>query len=178
MIQAHTHLAYAPRGVGLLYAVQWFAQGDHIYGWYIGSKDGGHRADYFMLQDYYSLRDTHFFRSVENDVYGPWADVRRSGEFALPHPPPVPEPLCHELRRLQDQFVQHWLFFDDDPMEAAEAAALRSRMLPVRHVNIRASRLDKLRTAPAVWHYDSPDADMNMLIHLSKRWALDFEAEG
>lgn len=178
MIEAHVHLAYAPRGVGLLYAVQWFAKGDHIYGWFIGSKDGGHRAHYFMLQDYFSLRDTHFFRSAENDVYGAWVDVRRTGEFALSHPPPVPDALCHELNRLQDQFVAHWLFFDDDPASADEAAALRSRTLPVRHVNIRASRLDKLRTAPAVWRFDSPDADVNVLNHLSKRWPLDYEAEG
>lgn len=177
MSQAHTHLAYAPRGVGLLYAVLWFAAGDHIYGWFIGAKNGGYIASYFMLQDFFTLRETRLFRSVEDDVYGPWVDVRPSGDLALPHPPPVAEALCHELVRLQDQFIRHWLFFDDDPESREEADALQARELPLRHVNIRASRLNKLRTAPIVWHYDSPDSDMNVLIHLSKRWPLDFEAE-
>jgi hypothetical protein len=177
MSQAHTHLAYAPRGVGLLYAVLWFAAKDDIYGWFIGAKDGGQIASYFMLQDYFSLRETRLFRSVQDDVYGPWVDVRSSGDWQLPHPPPVPEDVCHELNRLQDQFVRHWLFYDDDPAAREEANALHARQLPLRHVNIRASRLDKLHTAPAVWRYDSAGADRNVLIHLSKRWPLDFEAE-
>ena len=177
MSQAHTHLAYAPRGVGLLYAVLWFAEDEHVYGWFIGARDGGHLASYFMLQDYFSLRETRLFRSVEDDVYGEWVDVRPAGDAPLPHPPPVPEAICHELSHLQYQFIRHWLFFDDDPEASEEADALTARQLPVRHVNIRASRLDKLRTAPAVWRYDAPDADMNVLIYLSKRWPLDFEAE-
>lgn len=177
MIQAHTHLAYAPRGVGLLYGVLWFAQETHVYGWFIGSKDGGHLASYFMLQDYYSRRDTRFFRSSEDDVYGPWVDVHEGTELALPHPPPVPQALAHELSRLQDQFVRHWLFFDDDVQARGEAEALHARELSVRHVNIRASRLDKLQTAAAVWRYDAPHADTNVLMYLSKRWPLDYEAE-
>ena len=177
MSQAHTHLAYAPRGVGLLYAALWFAREEHIYGWFIGSKNGGQLASYFMLQDYFSLRETRLFRSSEDDVYGAWVDVRAGGDLGLPHPPPVPEAVAHELNRLQDHFVRHWLFFDDDDGALDDAYALRARELPVRHVNIRAARLDKLRTGAAVWRYDSPNADMNVLLHLSKRWPLDYEAE-
>jgi hypothetical protein len=47
----------------------------------------------------------------------------------------------------------------------------------VRHVNVRADRLDKFRTAAAVWRYDAPAADRNVLLYLSKRWPLDFSAE-
>ncbi len=177
MTQAHQHLAFAPRGAGLLYALLWFAEGDHVYGWFIGSKDGGHRASYFMMQDYYSMRDTRLLCSAEDDVYGRWLDVQGAVEEEVAHRPPVPDVLCHELSRLQDQFVRHWLFFDDDPHAAEEAEALRRRELPVRHVNIRASRLDKLRTAPAVWRYDASGADRNVLSYLSKRWPLDFEAQ-
>ena len=54
MSQPHAHLAYAPRGAGLLYAVMWIAVEDDIYGWFIGSKDGETLASYFMLQDYYA----------------------------------------------------------------------------------------------------------------------------
>lgn len=155
----------------------WFAVGDDIHGWFIGAKNGGHVASYFMLQDYFSLRETRMFRSLEEEVRGRCAEVRRTGEEEeLPHPP-VPEAVSHELNRLQDQFVRHWLFFDDDPQADEEAQALNGRELPVRRVNIRASRLDKLQAAPAVWRYDSPDADRNVLIYLSKRWPLDFDAE-
>jgi hypothetical protein len=176
MSQAHTHFAYAPRGVGVLYAVMWFADGDNVYGWFIGAKNGGHLASYFMLQDYYAVRDTAFYRSMQDDVIGDWAAVRDGRERMLPHSPPVPEPVRHELSRLQDRFVHHWLFFDDDAASREEAEALRARELAVRHVNIRSARLDKFRTAPAVWHYDSPEADRNVLVWLSKRWPLDYEA--
>jgi hypothetical protein len=177
MSQAHVHLAYAPRGPGLLYAVMWFAVADDILGWFIGARDGEHVASYFVLQDYYSSKETRFFRSLEDDVRGSWAEVRASGAEE-PSPSPVPEDASHELNRLQDAFVRHWLFFDDDPEAGAEGEALRQRELPVRHANIRASQLDKLQTGAAVWHHDSPDTDRSVLIHLSRRWPLDFEAEG
>lgn len=175
MSQPHAHLAYAPRGAGLLYAVMWIAVEDDIYGWFIGSKDGETLASYFMLQDYYAVEATGFFRSVQDDVVADWVEVRGDREYPLPHVP-VPEPVRHELMRLQDQFVRHWLFFDDDPDAAPEIAALHARELPVRHVNIRASRLDKLRTAPAVWRHDASEADLNVLLYLSRRWPLDFDA--
>jgi hypothetical protein len=160
----------------LLYAVMWFAEGDDVYGWFIGARDGGHLAGYFMLQDYFSPRDTAFYRSVEDDVQGDWVHVHDGREDLLPHPPPAPEPVRHELNRLQDQFVRHWLFFDDDPAARGEADALRARELPVRHVNVRSARLDKFRTAPAVWHSDSPESDRSVVVWLSKRWPLDFDA--
>ena len=134
MSQPHAHLAYAPRGAGLLYAVMWITVSEDIYGWFIGSKDGETLASYFMLQDYYAARDTSFFRSLQDGVVCDWVDVRSDGEFPLAHVP-VPEAIRHELNRLQDQFVRHWLFFDDDPAAAQEIAALSARQLPVRHVN-------------------------------------------
>jgi hypothetical protein len=176
MSQAHTHFAYAPRGVGVLYAVMWFAEGDHVYGWFIGARNGGHLASYFMLQDYYAARDTAFYRSVEDDVLSDWVHVVHEHGAPVSHSSPVPETVRHELSRLQDRFVRHWLFFDDDAQSRAEAEALRARELPVRHVNMRPDRLEKFRTAAAVWHYDSPEADRNVLAWLSKRWPLDYEA--
>ena len=173
MIEAHAHLAYAPRGAGLLYAMLWFADGPSIYGWYIGSRDGIPEASYFVLPDYYAVTPTVLYRSVENDLYGPWVQVTEDGDNELPHPPPVPQALCHELVRLQDQFIRHWLFFDDDPDSETHAQALNARELPVRHVNIKASRLGKLRMGAAVWRYDALGADLNVLVRLSQRWPLD-----
>ena len=173
MIEAHAHLAYAPRGAGLLYAVLWFGEGPSIYGWYIGSRDGVPEASYFVLPDYYAVTPAVLYRSVEDDLHGPWVQVTEEGDAELPHPPPVPEALCHDLVRLQDEFIRHWLFFDDDPDGETQARALNARELPARHVNIKASRLGKLRMGAAVWRYDAPGADQNVLAHLSRRWPLD-----
>ncbi|MFZ5542210.1 MAG: hypothetical protein ACOZJZ_01540 [Pseudomonadota bacterium] len=173
MIEPKVHLAFAPRGAGLLYGVLWFADGKDVYGWYIGSRDGVPEASFFMLPAFYTGRPVALYRTVLDDVYGPWVETTDAPrETALPHTP-VPEPLCHELGRLQDEFVRHWLFFDDDPDAAAQAAIYAARELPVRHANIRAERLQKLHTAPAVWHYDTPGADRKVLLALSQRWPLD-----
>lgn len=174
MSQPHAHLAFAPRGPGLLYAVMWFAEGDHVYGWFTGARNGGTLSSYFMLQDHFAARDTVFMRSLQNDVDSEWVEVGARREVALAHVP-VPEAVRHELRRLQDVFVRHWLFFDDDPDSADEAQALRARELPVRHANVRASRLNKMQHGAAVWRHDAPDADVNVLVFLSKRWPLDFD---
>jgi hypothetical protein len=172
MIESRVHLAYAPRGAGVLYAVLWFAQARDVYGWYIGSRGGAPEASYFMLPGYYSERGGMLYRSLQDDPYGPWVEVRAGRIAPLPHPP-VPEPLVHDLARLQDEFVRHWLFFDDEPGNAAEVRALAEQRLPLRHVNIRAARLGKLHTAPAVWRYDAPGTDRNVLVALSQCWPLD-----
>lgn len=174
MIEAHAHLAYAPRGAGLLYAVLWFAQGRDVYGWYVGMRDGVDEASYFMLPRYLGHGPDVLYRSVEDDLHGRWMEVDERGcESELPHLPPVPQALCHELSRLQDEFVSNWLFFQGDPGSETEAQALNAKGLPVRHVNIRASRLGKLQTNPVVWRYDAPGTDLKVLEVLSRRWPLD-----
>lgn len=174
MIEAHAHLAYAPRGAGMLYAVLWFAQGRDVYGWYVGTRDGVDEASYFMLPGYRGPGPDVLYRSLEDDLYGRWVEVdERRHESELPHPPPVPPALCHELSRLQDEFVSNWLFFQGDPGSEAEAQSLNAKGLPVRHANIRASHLGKLQMNPVVWRYDAPGADLKVLELLSRRWPLD-----
>ncbi|HET9643016.1 MAG TPA: hypothetical protein VFP68_06600 [Burkholderiaceae bacterium] len=173
MIEPHVHIAYAPHGAGVLHAVLWFAEGRDIYGWYAGTRDGDTHASYFMLPNYYADQPDILYRSVQDDVYGHWVEVGAHGATQFPHPPPVAETLCHELARMQDEFVRHWLFFDDDPDADHEAHALREQRLTVRHLNIRAERLGRLDTLSSVWRYDSPGADRNVLIHLSRRWQLE-----
>lgn len=177
MSQAHAHLAFAPRGPGLLYAVTWMNDEHHVYGWYLGSRDGEIEASYFMLQGYYDAHETAFLRSVQDDLDGVWVEARYSGgELPLTHSP-LPEAVRHELARLQDQFVRHWLFFEGDAEAATEGPALRARDLPVRRANIQASRLDKLTHGAAVWRYDSPGSDLNVLAWLTLRWPLDFRTQ-
>ena len=85
----------------------------------------------------------------------------------------MPQALRHDLSRLQDEFIRHWLFFAREPGTEDEAKALNARELAVRHVNIRPSHLNRLRTGAAVWRYDSPGADLNVLAHLSQHWPLE-----
>jgi hypothetical protein len=172
MTEAHAHLAYAPRGPGLLYALLWFAEGPHVYGWFIGEQNGEYVASYFMLQDHYSARASQLYRSAEDDVHGRWLDCRDGREMPLTQSP-VPEALRHELARLQDAFIRHWLFFRDDPHAQDEARELNARELAVGRVNIHPARLGKLHTAAAVWRYDAPGADLNVPATLAMRWPLE-----
>jgi hypothetical protein len=172
MIESHVHLAYAPRGPGLLYAVMWFADRADVYGWFIGERDGGYLASYFMLEHFYARAPTRLYRSAEDDPHGVWLEGPWRRERPLPEPP-VPQALRHDLSRLQDEFIRHWLFFGGEPGTEDEAKALNARELAVRTVNIRPSHLNRLRTAAAVWRYDSTGADLNVLAHLSQHWPLE-----
>ena len=53
MIEPHIHLAYAPRGAGLLCALFWFTAEDHVYGWFAGAKAHAQLKSFFMLEHYY-----------------------------------------------------------------------------------------------------------------------------
>ena len=176
MVEAHTHLAYAPRGPGLLYAVLWFARERDVVGWYIGSRDGVAEASWFVLPEHYSARPATLYRSRDDDLDGAWVECGPDGEKPLPRPP-LPQALRGELGRLQDAFVRHWLFFDDDADAAPEARAYEQRELAVRHVNLRAERLGKLQPGAAVWRYDSHGADRRVLAALARRWPLDARAD-
>lgn len=177
MVQAHGHLGYAPQGAGLLYALLWFDHHDDVLGWFIGMRQGRPLAAFFEVEDYHTPAGGRLLRSAQDDVYGPWLETTDAGDIELPHPPPVPEDLCHELIQLQDHFIRHWLFFADDAEAAAQAEALRARGLPLRAVNVRADRLDKFDTSGDEWRYDAPGADTGLLVHLSRRWPLDHRFE-
>jgi len=177
MVQAHAHLGYAPRGAGLLYGVLWHERGPDILGWFIGSRDGQPLAAYFMMQDYYATAEPHLLRSAQDDVHGRWLEAGPQGEQPISHPPPLIEESSHELARLQDEFVRHWLFFGDDPQSAREVDALHERDLAAGAINVRAVRLGKFRPASGIWRYDAPGADTGVLVALSKRWPLDFRID-
>ena len=68
MAEPHVHFAYAPRGAGLLCALFWFVSDDHVYGWFTGAKAHEHPAAFFMLEHYYSARQTVCYRSLEDEV--------------------------------------------------------------------------------------------------------------
>jgi hypothetical protein len=174
MIEPHVHIAYEPRGAGVLCAAFWFAQGEHVYGWFTGARGNEHPASFFVLEDYYSPRDTVFYRSAQNDVNGDWFSAPARSESPIGRPGPVPPALGHELERIQDAFAREWLFYRNDPGHEGEAAALRARELPIRALNLRSGKLTKLVTGHPVWTYSTPGADLNIVTFLGRRWALDY----
>jgi hypothetical protein len=174
MAEPHVHLAYALRGPGVLCALFWFGQDDHVCGWFTGARGHEHPASFFMLEHYYSARQTACYRSVEDDVYGNWLLASTRGEAAIDRPVPVAMNLCHELERLQDAFVHEWLFYEGEPGYEKQAAELRQRELPVLALNIRPCKLGKLAADGPVWTYSAPGADAHIVSFLAKRWPLDY----
>lgn len=173
MIEPHVHIAYAPRGAGLLCAAFWFTQDAHVYGWYTGARGRDYQSSFFVLENYYSAHDTVFYRSVENDVRGRWLRVSKGGEAPLEGAGPVPEPLEHELARLQDAFVREWLLYRSDAAPE-DVAALQAHGLPLLDVNVRPKRLDKLHKVDLLWTYSTPGADLNIVVYLGERWSLNY----
>jgi len=174
MIEPHVHIAYAPHGAGVLCATFWFVQGDAVYGWFTGARGRNYPASFFVLQDYYSTRDTVLYRSAQSDVRGAWFIVATDGESPIDGPGPVPAELNPELERMQDAFVHEWLFYRDDAGHDEEAAALRARELPVFAVNPRPKKLSRLTMAVPVWTFSTPGADLNIVTFLGRRWTLDY----
>lgn len=177
MVEPHVHFAYAPRGAGLLCALFWFVAEDHVYGWFTGAKAHEYPASYFMLEHYYSARQTVCYRSAQDDPYGDWLIASTWSESRIDCPVPVSMELCHELGRMQDVFVREWLFFEGTPEYEAQAAALRARELPALAKNIRSSKLGKLVTGQPVWTFSSPGADAHIIRFLDERWPLDYEPD-
>ena len=167
-MEAHSYLAYTPRGAGVAAALFYLTIGDDVYGWYTGACSYGFPSAYFALEHFYSTHATLFYRSVEDDVYGPWvvdyAPVMTEARC------PVPERLCHELQRLQGAFVQEWLFFPDDEKAAA---AYRKLGLPVQGVNVRADQLHRFDQRQPTWVYAAPGIDLNVIVYLKRSWPLD-----
>ncbi len=173
MIEPKTYLAFAPRGPGLMCALLYFTDERNAYGWYTGSRAGEFPARFFMLEDYFSPHETRFYASIADDVYSGWVRRAKSGETPLDPPAPVPEPLLHELERLQDAFAREWLVYADDARADENASTYAERQLAFGPVALRADKLGKLRNDEAVWTYVSHDCDLNIVGYLRRHWSLD-----
>ncbi len=177
MTQALVHLAYAPRGPGLMCAMLYFAQENDVYGWYTGARASGYPASFFMLEHFYSTHATAFYRTHVTDVYADWFLEFPLVEQNLDRPAPVPEALCHELERLQFVFAQEWLYYRDDPESGQQIAAYHDMALPVQNVNVKWQQLNKFDKNQAVWTHSSPGFDLNVIKYLSANWQIDYQAE-
>jgi hypothetical protein len=176
-MEPSVHIAYAPRGAGVLCATFWLEQRKDVFGWFTGAKAHEHPAAFFMLGGFHSAADPTCYRSAESDVYGSWLVMSQAGERPIDPPSPLPDAVGHELERLQDAFVTEWLIYDDPAADRSEIERLHDLGLPVLDLNIRPSKISKLRTDAAVWTYSSPGADLNGMRFLAARWPLDYRPE-
>ena len=70
MSTPQVHLAYAPRGVGLAYAVVYLKKDPDICGWWIGAIGADVASAYFRLENFYTRAATALHPTDGSDLYG------------------------------------------------------------------------------------------------------------
>lgn len=169
-MQSKVYVSYSPARQGSVFALLYFESGSDIYGWHIEARGLYFSAAFFVIENFYEDRAPRMFRSVEDDVYGPWT---------MDYPPvrdeircPAPGGISHELERLQSKFVEEWLFFRNEPRIEAELKAYREADLPIQEVNIKYRRLTRLHKHDDTWTHATPGMDLNVVQMLRKYWRL------
>ena len=167
-MQPKIHLCQTTGRTASFSACFYFEAGGELYGWRLYSR--GHRfaAAFFMLENFYFSSKPFLYRSVEDDVYGPWMIdyPRRREEIRCP----LPDPVLHELERFQSIFVQEWLFFENDPDAEYEIELYEKRALAVNAVNIKFRKLSRLVKQKNGWEYSTPGFDMYVMEYLQKHF--------
>lgn len=170
-----TFFAYTPRGAGLLCAVVYIEIGKDVCGWWIGHQNGQFPSAFFRLENFFSTKTTTFLATDGSDLYGGWRFDYSSGKRKLIDPPlAVEDGMCHELERLQGEFVGEWLFFEGDEGIEGEVEAYHRQELPVLAANIRSHKLNKLDKHDVVWTCWSKDFDRDILDYLTAKWPLEY----
>lgn len=169
-MQPKTYIAHTPGKLGNVFALFYCESGTDLYGWHMEARGSYFSAAFFMAEHYYSQRPQRLYRSVQDDVHGPWT---------IDYPPmrgrircPLPDSIIHDLEAMQSRFVEEWLFFKDDPHDERDIAAYNMLGLPVHEVNIRSRRLHKLSRSGPLWVYMTPGVDPNIVQLLHKYWRL------
>jgi hypothetical protein len=169
-MQPKIYISYSPAAPGSVFALFYFESGTDIHGWHLEARNLYFSAAFFMVENFYALRAPRLYRSVQDDVYGPWT---------IDYPPtkseircPVPEPASHALEQTQSAFVEEWLFFRNDIRIDSELDAYRAEGLPVHEVNIKPRRLHRLHKDGAIWTHTTPGIDLNVVQLLKKYWRL------
>jgi hypothetical protein len=169
-MQPKAYISYSPGKLGSIFALFYFELGVDLYGWHIEARNLYFSAAFFMVENFYANRAPRLYRSVEDDVYGPWT---------TDYPPtkdeircPIPESIGHELERTQSRFVEEWLFFKNDIDIGTELVAYGEHELPVHEVNIKARRLPRLHKEGGAWTHATPGIDLNIVQLLRKYWRL------
>jgi len=169
-MQPKVYISYSPGKLGSVFALFYFESGVDLYGWHIEARSQYFSAAFFMVENFYADRSPRLYRSIEDDVYGPWI---------IDSPPtkdeircPVPESVGHELERMQSRFVEEWLFFKNDVHIESELAACEALGVPVHEVNIKSRRFPRLQKENSTWTFMLPGIDLNVVQLLRKYWRL------
>lgn len=171
-MQPKIYTSYSREKSGGVFALFYFELNTEIYGWHIEAVGRYLSAAFFMIENFYAERATHLYRSIQDDVHGPWT---------IDYPPtknavirsPVPESLSHELESLQSRFVEEWLFFRDDPHRDADFHAYAMHDLQIQDVNIHWKKLNRMEKRRPLWTYATPGIDLNIVDLLRKYWRLN-----
>jgi len=161
MREPRIFVCYAPRA-GLRCAVAYLAGERDAYGWFTGRAEGGIESAYFVLEDFYTPRETRYVAVPEAELHSKW-----TGDEAM----------CHELAELQEAFRREWLFYHSDPGAAAQLEEYARAELADGEVNVRFERLNRFSKAQANWTYYSHDCEHAVIESLSERWPLDYRVE-
>ena len=156
-----TFLCYAPRA-GLRCAVVYLAGDRDAYGWFIGSSEGGIESAYFVLEDFYTRRETRYVAVPESELHSKWTRD---------------EAMCHELARLQETFRSEWLFFPSEVGAELQLARYAEAELATGEANVRFERLNRFSKEQASWTYYSRDFEHGVLKFLGEHWPLDYRVE-
>lgn len=156
-------IAYAPRGAGLRCALAYLAPERDVYGWYSGPRpDGTLAAEFFLLEDFYTIQAARYAAVDAPDLHANWA---------------LDEARRHELAQMQEAFAREWLLYRDDPRAAAELEAYAEAELASGEVMLRFERLAKLSTLQPNWTFYSPRFERSVLRQLAKRWPLEYRVD-
>ena len=163
MSTPHIFIAYAPRGAGLRCALAYLAGQRDVYGWFTGPReDGVVAAQYFLVEDFHTMRPAHDHFVDHADLHSPWA---------------LDEARRQELARVQEAFVREWLFYRGQPHADEQLALYAQAELAAGEVNLRFERIARLYTQQPNWTYYSPGFGRPVLRHLGKRWPLEFRVD-
>ena len=159
----HIFIAYAPRGAGLRCAVAYLADQRDAYGWFTGPRhDTSIAAQFFLLEDFFTKRETRYEAVGQADLHADWA---------------LDEARRHELARMQEVFAREWLFYRDAPQAAAELQAYAEAELAAGELNVRFERLSKFNTQQPNWTYCSANFERPVLKFLAPHWPLEFSLD-
>lgn len=167
-------LAYAPRGVGLAYAVVYIRKEPDVYGWWIGARGADMHSAYFQLEDFYTTTGTTFLASAGSDLQGGWQIDLTSGLPRDIDAIAVEAGVVQEVEQVRDRFAGEWLLFEADRDFARDVQAYGDAELAHGTVIIRFPKLNKLDKQGALWRYYSNDFEAVVADYLGHRWPLDY----
>ncbi|HVL74934.1 MAG TPA: hypothetical protein VM406_02875 [Noviherbaspirillum sp.] len=156
-MQPRTYVAYSPDRSGSVFALFYCGGGGSLHGWHVEAREPYFSSAFFMMENLYSSEPLHMYRSVQDDVYGPWT---------IDSPPvpdrircPLPDAACHDLERLQSDFVDDWLVFRED----------------CRHPSVRVKprRLGRMQRCGDAWVYATPGLDETVVQLVRRYWRLN-----